>query len=167
MRALIFAGDTIVAGFNHGAGVYLSMDSGLTWHDANQGLTDKDIYAFIVFNSYLFACGGRSSGVWRRPLSNFDPVKRVGAPSEFILTQNIPNPFATRTTFTFALKKPSTVSPIITDVLGKQVRILDSKLMSVGDHSISWNASQFANGVYSYRLEADGISISKKLVALK
>jgi photosystem II stability/assembly factor-like uncharacterized protein len=167
VRALIFAGDTIFAGFNHGAGIYLSIDSGLTWHDASQGLTDKSVYVFCVGGGYLFAGGGGNSSLWRRPLSNFDAVKRVGAPSELTLAQNTPNPFKTNTTFNFTLEKSSKISLIVTDVLGKEVYILDHKIMSAGDHNIDWNAYDFANGIYSYRLEANGISMTKKLVVVK
>jgi hypothetical protein len=69
-------------------------------------------------------------------------------PTGFGLEQNFPNPFNPTTTITFALPEASHVSLAIYDVLGRKIVDLVNGSKAAGYHSILWNASGSASGVY-------------------
>ena len=85
-------GSDILAGtYYHG--IFLSTNSGTSWTEINEGLTDSTILSITINGPYLFA-GTDSTGVWRRPLSDFIPSSvPENAPVNF--TNNLqvfPNP---------------------------------------------------------------------------
>lgn len=85
----------------------------------------------------------------------------------FNLYPNYPNPFNPSTKISFTLPKASHVSLLIYDIHGKEVdRLLEGE-QSAGSHSIEWNASQVASGVYFYRLTAGEFVQTRKMVLLK
>jgi len=53
------------------------------------------------------------------------------------------------------------------NIQGQQVAELVSGIREAGEHSISWDASEFPSGVYFARLEAGGSSRTAKMVLLK
>jgi hypothetical protein len=79
----------------------------------------------------------------------------VALPKKFALHQNYPNPFNPATTFAFDLPEKSDVSLAIYDQLGRIVAsLLNHEQIEAGAHTISWDGSQAASGVYYYRLAA-------------
>ena len=53
------------------------------------------------------------------------------------------------------------------NLLGQLVATLHSGEMQAGHYTATFNGVKLASGVYVYRLEAAGTSISKKLVLIK
>ena len=47
---------------------------------------------------------------------------------------------------------------------GQQVEILVDERQPAGEHSVIWHAGRRASGIYFYRLVADEITETKKLV---
>ena len=88
-------------------------------------------------------------------------------PTKFSLSQNYPNPFNPSTTIKFALPQATKVSLRIYDAVGREVATLVNKEMNAGVHSVKWNASKMASGVYFYRLQAGSFVQTKKLMLLK
>ncbi len=78
-------------------------------------------------------------------------------PSSFRLEQNYPNPFNPTTAISYHLAAVSRVSLKIYDVLGREVATLVNARQNAGDHTITFNASGLASGVYFYRLVAKEI----------
>jgi hypothetical protein len=74
-------------------------------------------------------------------------------PEEFTLDNCYPNPFNPSTTISYALPTQSSVSLSIYDVLGRQVATLAKGVIDAGYHTATWNATNFASGVYFARLE--------------
>jgi len=58
-------------------GVYRSTDEGGNWQAVNQGLARNNVWVLGMSGQYLFAqiYSGNGRGLWRRPLSDFGPVK--------------------------------------------------------------------------------------------
>ncbi|GJQ61106.1 MAG: hypothetical protein SCALA702_01590 [Melioribacteraceae bacterium] len=89
------------------------------------------------------------------------------------LKQNYPNPFNPETRISYQLKEASNVLIEILDIKGERIEILAKGKQSAGEHSVIFNASNLASGIYIYRLQvADkkGKSIysqSNKMVLLK
>jgi hypothetical protein len=79
----------------------------------------------------------------------FDVVKGSLPPG---LLQCFPSPFNPSTQLTFALPTASVVSLIVYDVLGRHVNELAKGYYEAGYHSVTWNASSVASGVYFARL---------------
>jgi hypothetical protein len=88
-------------------------------------------------------------------------------PNAFVLDQNYPNPFNPVTTISFSLPSKSLVSLKVFDLIGREVAIIVSEILSAGDYSRQWNASNLPSGVYFYRLQAGKFTDTKKIVLLK
>lgn len=75
-------------------------------------------------------------------------------PMEYLLEQNFPNPFNPITNIRYQLPFDSRVSLKIYDLLGRELKILIDDEQNAGFKVIEWNASNFASGIYFYRLKA-------------
>jgi hypothetical protein len=89
-------------------------------------------------------------------------------PDKFNLFQNYPNPFNPVTTIRWQLASDSRVELTIYNLIGQKVAMLFSGEQEAGTHQVRWDASDFASGVYIYRLTTDaGYSQTRKLVLLR
>ncbi len=88
-------------------------------------------------------------------------------PTRFELSQNYPNPFNPVTTIEFALPKANAVKLTIFNILGQTVDVLVDREMPAGYHRVDWNASQYASGVYFYRIKAGEFLETRKMLLLK
>ncbi len=88
-------------------------------------------------------------------------------PTNFMLEQNYPNPFNPATTIKFGVPTTGMVTLKVYDNLGRLVATLVDGEIEAGSHIVSFNASSLASGIYFYRLEAAGTSVSKKMIVLK
>ena len=82
------------------------------------------------------------------------------------LQQNYPNPFNPSTTISYSLPYAGVVNIKIYDVLGKKIKTLIDEFQSYGDHTIQFNASNLASGIYFYRLEVGNEIIATKKMLL-
>jgi len=74
---------------------------------------------------------------------------------------NFPNPFNNSTQFTFELSQSAEVKITIFTLGGKKIMEIEANNYGIGFHSIDWNGKdafgdEIANGVYLYRLAANG-----------
>lgn len=107
--------------------------------------------------------GGGAAGWLTAPtIRAFDPV-----PTEIALEQNYPNPFNPMTTIPFTLSRSSRVSLQIFNLQGRHVCTLLENRLAPGRYEISFDGGQFASGVYIYRLRADQLAFSGKMILLK
>ena len=91
----------------------------------------------------------------------------TGIPSEFTLDQNYPNPFNPATKISYGLPKESFVSIKIFDILGKEVMKLVNENKQAGYHQVDFNASNFASGMYFYKIEAGSFVQTRRMMLLK
>ncbi len=101
-----------------------------------------------------------------------DITVSVGAPTDYKLYNNFPNPFNPSTKIAFELPKGSHVSLIIYDVLGREVAEIANQNYPAGYNETTWNGlnrngEQVSSGVYFYRITADRWSAAKKMLMLK
>ncbi len=87
--------------------------------------------------------------------------------SKYQLFQNYPNPFNPSTKIEFELPKTSEVTLKVFNILGEEVARLVSDDLSAGSYSYEWNASNFASGVYLYRLQAGDYVVTRKMILMK
>lgn len=99
------------------------------------------------------------------PVSNEEETL---VPSTIKLEQNFPNPFNPSTQISFKLPFAGVVKLALYDVLGRELAVLiDNKNMSAGTHQVSFNATAFSSGVYIYRLDMGGFTVSKRMTLVK
>jgi hypothetical protein len=87
--------------------------------------------------------------------------------NNFNLEQNYPNPFNPSTTIKYTLGERSAVTLKVYDVLGNEVANLVNTTQEAGQHSINFNASSLASGLYIYTLNTGNFTSSKKMMLLK
>jgi Secretion system C-terminal sorting domain len=100
------------------------------------------------------------------PITGVTPIS-LETPNVYSLSQNYPNPFNPVTKINFALPKQGMVTLRIYDVLGREVKTLVNEVKSAGHFSVDFNASEFASGVYFYKMEANGFSDIKRMMLIK
>ena len=88
-------------------------------------------------------------------------------PKVFMLLQNYPNPFNPFTRIKYSIPQTSFVSLKIYDILGNEVFILVNAEKAAGTYYVQFDGSNFASGIYFYRLQSGNFSLIKKFVLLK
>ena len=91
----------------------------------------------------------------------------TGLPIAFSLAQNYPNPFNPSTEIEFALPTGGDVRLDVFNVLGQRVATLVNGFLPAGYHSVNWNASSQASGVYFYKLSAGQFSKVCQMTLMK
>jgi hypothetical protein len=61
----------------------------------------------------------------------------------------------------------SNVKLLVYDILGREIAILVNEQLKPGTYEISWDASQYASGIYFYKLMTDEFTEAKKMVLIK
>ena len=88
-------------------------------------------------------------------------------PVSFKLYQNYPNPFNPVTTIKYSIPHKSKVKVDIYDITGQLVESLIDKNQDRGVYQTTWNAANYASGMYFYRLQTDKILETKKMIVLR
>ena len=110
---------------------------------------------------------GSSYGNYQLCVSECLPADASELPVAFDLAQNFPNPFNPTTTIEFSLEATAQVSLAVYDLSGRKVATLVDGTVETGSHSVVFDASQLSSGVYFYTLNAEGQSMTRKMVLVK
>jgi len=86
---------------------------------------------------------------------------------DYALYQNYPNPFNPATTINYSIAKDGIVKLTIYNAIGSKVSTIVNEYKPAGSYSIQFNGSNFASGIYLYRLESGIYSSVKKLIIMK
>ena len=124
--------------------------------------TDNKVLIAETLHFSGFAAGSPDVAV-----SVDDELDNTDLPNSFVLEQNYPNPFNPSTTITYALPRATLVRLTVYDVLGREVAKLVNTRQQAGTHSISFDASRLASGMYLYRIEAGDFVQTRKLMLVK
>jgi enterochelin esterase family protein len=129
------------------------------------------VYQYEIYHE------GHSWGNWRAHIDNalimFFPGSAsalrtsLKSPQGYLLSQNYPNPFNPSTTIVFYLTKTRQATLKIFNILGEEVVTLISDRLSTGSYAYEWDASEFASGVYLYRLQAGEYIETRRMVLMK
>jgi hypothetical protein len=89
-------------------------------------------------------------------------------PESFKLYQNFPNPFNPNTKIQFDLARDAIVTLKVYNVQGQEVATLFNHApLTAGVRTADFDASNLASGVYLYRLDVAGQSLTHKMVLMK
>ncbi|HEY3293869.1 MAG TPA: T9SS type A sorting domain-containing protein [bacterium] len=95
------------------------------------------------------------------------PEAGQGAVTDYVLSQNFPNPFNPTTSISFDVKEAGFVSMKVYNMVGQEVATLAHGTMAQGRHTVSFDATNLPSGLYIYRMEAANFSATKKMLLMK
>jgi len=136
----------------------------------------KRVFAILFFlgfcvslNAQVISWVANTAGATGRITQSLTSVYNNGntLSDSYWLGNNFPNPFNPTTKISYALPKSGLVTLRVYDILGKEVATLVNEVKNAGNYSIDFNASNFTNGVYFYKLETNGFADVKRMVLLK
>ncbi|MFH1277975.1 MAG: MXAN_6640 family putative metalloprotease [Candidatus Eisenbacteria bacterium] len=102
-----------------------------------------------------------------------DVTNAVPLALPFGLEQNRPNPFNPATSIAFTLPADGAPSLVVYNPAGRVVRtLLGGETMSAGAHTVQWDGRDdrgrsVGSGVYHYRLVADNLSETKRMILIR
>jgi hypothetical protein len=102
-----------------------------------------------------------------------DPIGiKHGAPQEFILYPNYPNPFNPQTTISFQLNSEQFITIELYDIFGRKIKTLISDNIQPGTHKLIWNGKDDRNqsipsGTYLLKFSSPSQIIQRKMTLLK
>ena len=91
----------------------------------------------------------------------------LSIPAEFKLAQNYPNPFNPSTTIEFSIPNNALVTLKVYNPIGEEVAVLVNGELPAGSHSIKFNASGLASGIYIVKMTAGSYSNVIKMNLLR
>ncbi|MCK6614124.1 MAG: T9SS type A sorting domain-containing protein [Ignavibacteriaceae bacterium] len=91
----------------------------------------------------------------------------AGLPQRFTLQQNYPNPFNPETNIQYSLTWPGNIKLAVYDILGREVKVLESGYKGAGSYNLKFNASELPSGVYICRLTTEQESAIIKMMYIK
>ena len=80
---------------------------------------------------------------------------------------NYPNPFYPDTTIQFSIHEPVHVNLKIYNAQGQEIALLADSEVQAGTHRLTWNAKDFGNGIYYYKIKAGEFSETKQMLLMK
>ncbi len=103
-------------------------------------------------------------GVGPRPPADRHPGD--AKPGTFTLFQNVPNPVAGATTFSFELPEGANITLGLFDAAGRKVAAVAEGYFAAGRHDLAFHV-HLAPGVYVYRLDAGSRTAARKMVIVR
>ena len=89
------------------------------------------------------------------------------APEEFALSAAYPNPFNPSTSLDLSLDNSGNISVKVYNVVGQVVATLANGHMNAGYHTLTWDASSMASGMYFVKVETGSNVAVQKMMLMK
>lgn len=99
-------------------------------------------------------------------ITNADETS-AGAPSEYILQQNFPNPFNPETKISYTLPLAGVVELRIYDALGRLAGVIESGEKQAGSYTVNFDGSKLASGIYFCEMRAGSYRGVIKMILMK
>ncbi len=91
----------------------------------------------------------------------------VTIPEAFSLSPAYPNPFNPVTSAILSLPEQAEVRADVLDLLGRSVEVLEDGVLSAGEHTLTFDASQLPSGTYYIRVQTDGYLTGTRAILVK
>jgi len=179
VRAITFLGSYLyVGGAFRFAGTVAANNiarwNGAHWEALGSGVNDQVKVITPVAGGMLIWGNFFAAGAMSAPyLAGWGPMRAPAAATpDVALYQNEPNPFNPQTIIRYSVPVLSRVRLMVFDGGGHAVRALVDKIVGPGSHAVIWDGRDGAGvrvstGMYFYRLETGGKSVTRKMVVLK
>lgn len=144
----------------------------VAWYDtypSSNTNTFNGCWGVFTFPSGKIIGSDRQTGLYvlKTTFNITGTVSGTVLPKNYDLKQNYPNPFNPSTTIKYSLPKAGSISLKIYDVEGRLVGTLADGFETAGEHSVIYDASALASGIYFYTLYANGFKNSKRMILIK
>lgn len=150
---------------------FQSTNGGDQWTDFSNGLPDSGVVNCIAVdtaNSKMYAgVGGYLRGLFVTEMITDVKVSTPTVPYSFYLLQNYPNPFNPSTIVKYDVPRYSHLKIVVYDLLGRKIETLVDKSEQAGHHSVRFDGSRLAGGVYFYQLTSGSFVEVKKMVLIR
>jgi hypothetical protein len=125
--------------------------------------------SLLIDNNKIYLTGTSSRKIFTIKYSQLLGINNIStsASQDFILRQNYPNPFNGKTIINYTINKAGNIKLIVYDILGKEIKTLVNEYKKPGIYKIEWDASEFASGLYFYKLDAGNYRVVKKMLLVK
>lgn len=148
-------------------GPFISSNSGADWELVTSGLPNNSIFSVhLNYDGYAF-CSVTDFGIFKSSSQIVNVDENYEYVNDYELLQNYPNPFNPITKIKFTISKSAPTKLLVYDFIGKQVKSLMDDYKEAGTYEVTFNASEFASGVYFYTLQSAEYIITKKMTLLK
>jgi len=135
-------------------------------HNNNKVLVCHNGHTICISSNAVPAHLTLHEGDYLGPCSG-DQIVIEETADKFVLYNNYPNPFNPVTAIKFDIPMETSVKLQIYDALGREVAVLVNGKLKAGSHSVTWNAENYASGIYFYKLESAAFTEIKKMVLVK
>jgi hypothetical protein len=132
-------------------------------NNATSGLIDE----FRIYNRTLTQAEITATWNHELPIPLGTKNTNTQVPKDYSISQNFPNPFNPITSISYTIPKTGNVKMVIFDVLGREVATLVNEVKTPGTYAVRFDASNFASGVYMYRIESGNFADTKKMLLVK
>ena len=85
----------------------------------------------------------------------------------FTLSHPYPNPFNPATTISFSIPEFGLTTITAYNINGRKLETLTNEVLSMGNYSLNWDASDYPSGVYLIRMESGDFTQTQKVVLVK
>ena len=121
-----------------------------------------DVIKVIISNGYIIT--DKTWNVFVEPTTTVEDGK---SPLSYSLRQNYPNPFNPSTQIRYSIANSEFVNLSIFNSLGEIVAELVNETKSAGDYTVTFDAGNFASGIYIARITAGNFTQLIKMSLLK
>lgn len=178
---------SFVSGVNNDSAKLYILNSGVPASEPSSPLvfaTDSIDYSgqgsVFINNNYaqsgMRGCSIKIDGIrignsWATSVLSSVKLTSAEIPSSYMLRQNYPNPFNPSTVIAFDIPESGPVKLTVYDVLGNEIKSLVNEILPAGKYEAGFSAASaekgLPSGIYFYRLETNGISLSKRMILVK
>jgi hypothetical protein len=152
----------------------MSEDGGNTWESLGMGgFGVSSILVNLSGNKSVQGTiyAGTSDGKLYKKVTSgvtaYDDETEIDVPKEYALEQNYPNPFNPTTQIQFAIPVAGNYQLKVYNIIGQEVATLVNGEVAVGFHSVTFDATKLASGIYIYRLSGNSVNITRKMILMK
>jgi photosystem II stability/assembly factor-like uncharacterized protein len=150
------------------AGVFKSSGENI-WHELTEGMPNTVVMDLEIRGDKLRAATfGRGIFEWNLSGTVSQPKRTLTSDkNKQIQVSNYPNPFNPSTEISFELYSAATVKLTIFDITGREIGLLVNGELAPSAYKFKWNGENYSSGIYFYRLDANGISQTKRMLLVK
>jgi hypothetical protein len=136
----------------------------------SQTVVASDSFSFVKAESNGFPNPGQNAYLtiigWDDPVQVELPVAESALPQQMTLSAS-PNPFNPSTAISYELRAASFVSLRVYDTAGRLVATLVDGWRNAGSHSVKFDGSGLASGMYLAVLETGGLKTAQRMLLMK